>query len=112
MEHVDHGDASEFLEFSYDPATGIREYIRDNGDGTVTLRATQDVSSILNATTREFAQVDERARFGEFARVGSIPMSMWNDPNYGLKGGDPDAIKRFLRDPDLSKFRTRPGKIR
>ena len=111
MEHTDEGDYSEFLEYSYDPETRIREWIRDNGDGTCTLRMTQDVTGMLAASQREFAQVDERQPYGEFARMGSIPMSMWNDPNYGLKGADPDAVRAFLKNPDLSKFRTRPGKV-
>jgi hypothetical protein len=104
-------ETTDFVEFSYDPATGVREWIKINDDDTITLRMTQDVDAILDATTRECNLTEKSTPYGDIARVGQIPLSMWYDPAFGLKGGDPDAVKRFMNDPDFSKFRTRVGKL-
>jgi DUF917 family protein len=101
----------DFVEYSYDPATGIREWIRVNDDDTVTLRATQDVDAILDATTRECAMTEKSTPYGDIARVASIPMTMLHDPNLGLRQNDPAAVKKFLNDRDFSKFRTRVGQV-
>lgn len=101
----------EFVEFAHDPLTKITEYIRINADGSVTLRMMQDVDDILDATTRECVQSEKSTPYGEMARMASIPAAMFYDPNFGMKGGNPDAIKRFLNDRDYAKFRTRVGTV-
>lgn len=104
-----------FVEFSHDLVTGIREWIKieehEGEEDTITIRRTQDVGAILDASVGECNLTERSTPYGDLARVGQIPLSMWYDPAYGLRGGDPDAVKRFLRDPDMSKFRTRVGAI-
>jgi hypothetical protein len=104
-------ETDDFVEFSHDPVTGIREWIKIDEDDTITIRRTQDVSAILEASVGECNLTEKSTPYGDIARVGQIPLSMWYDPAFGLRGGDPDAVKAFLRNPDYAKFRTRVGKV-
>jgi hypothetical protein len=89
----------------------------DAAEGKHVLRHTQDVSSILDANRR--AQADSiGSRFGDFARVASIPMAVvleWKQ-KYGINAMAPtpeDKIRMvaLLNDPDYAYLRTRGGKL-
>jgi hypothetical protein len=89
----------------------------DAAEGKHILRHTQDVSSILDANKR--AQADSIGqRFGDFARVASIPMAVvleWKQ-KYGINAMAPspeDKIRMvaLLNDPDYAHLRTRGGRL-
>lgn len=95
---------------SEDKASGTQTLWHDL-DGAVVLENRQDAAPVTEAARAAFALVDERARFGEFTRVASIPLVTYFDL---VKRGitkDRAAFKRWLNDPDNRHFRTRPGRI-
>lgn len=95
-----------------DAVTGIvRRFHSDSADENFTITREQDVTEIINRNKREFASVDERARWGTRTLVARIPMVLMAD--LMLKGipQDDKAFGRWLDDPDNRVFRTRPGSI-
>lgn len=85
-------------------------------DGKYIIQTEQDVSAIVEQNKKEFNAVDERARWGEFTKVASIPDSVIVDlNNKGIMRGhavlDQKAFLAFLNHPDNRAFRTRPGKL-
>jgi hypothetical protein len=64
--------------FSKDEEQGITRYFHfDDETGQATIQTQQDVTAIIEENKQEYAQVDERARWGEWSRVASIPMSIY-----------------------------------
>lgn len=102
----------------YDPVTKTRTVFEASPDGEE-FRVTdiQDVEDIIEQNKREYAAVDERARYGDLARVARIPDVVVADlQRRGIL--DPDGeVKdeaRFLKwldDPANLHFRTRPGSL-
>ena len=92
-----------------------RTYYAD-GEGGVIIEHAQDVSPILEANKQSYNQIDERARWGDGARVAEIPNSVIADLNVqGIMRGfvvvDQKRMKAFLNDPANRYLRTRPGRI-
>lgn len=101
---------------SSDPLTKIKTIFHPTRDdkGTFHLEETQDAEDIVDVNKRLYNSVDERARFGDFARVASIPlvvfMDCWKKGMFrGAKLSKED--KKFLNDSDNRFFRTRPGRV-
>lgn len=87
-----------------------------DGEGGVVIRHEQDVAPILEANKAAYNQIDERARWGELARVAEIPNSVIADLNVkGIMRGftvvDQKRMKAFLNDPANRYLRTRPGRV-
>jgi hypothetical protein len=102
--------------FSQDLETQISQIAHEDGEGNVVLETVQDVRPFLEENKASYAQIDERARWGEFTKIASIPFSVIQDLNKKgiLKGFhivDPKKLKEWLNDPDQRFFRTRPGRI-
>lgn len=76
-----------------------------------TIQTQQDVTDIIEENKQEFNQVDERARWGEFSRVASIPLSLYYELKKEGKLEDQAYMKRWLNDPENRHFRTRPGEV-
>ena len=98
--------------FDKDDALGITRiwhYDADKDEATIETR--QDVSQIIEENKQEYAQVDERARWGEWTRVASIPMSIYFKMKAEGKLDDEAYMKRWLNDPDNKYFRTRSGEV-
>lgn len=96
-------------------ADGKRTWYAD-GEGGLVIKEEQNVAPILEANKRAYAQVDERARWGELARVAEIPNSVIADLNVqGIMRGftviDQKRMKAFLNDPANLYLRTRPGRV-
>ena len=98
--------------FSTDAEQGITRYFHfDDETGQATIQTQQDVSAIIEENKQEYAQVDERARWGEWSRVASIPMSIYFQLKAEGKLDDQEYRKKWLNDSDNQYFRTRAGKI-
>ena len=94
---------------------GKRTWFSDD-DGGLVIRDEQNVAPILEANKASYNQTDERARWGNGARVAEIPKSVIADLNVqGIMRGfavvDQKRMKAFLNDPANRFLRTRPGRV-
>jgi hypothetical protein len=98
--------------FSKDDDQGItRTFHFDDETNQATIQTQQDVTSIIEENKQEYAQVDERARWGEWSKVASIPMSIYFQLKAEGKLDDQEYMKKWLNDSDNQYFRTRSGKL-
>ena len=98
--------------FDKDDALGItRIWHYDPDTDQATIETRQDVSAIIEENKNEYAQIDERARWGEWTKVASIPMSIYYQLKREGKLDDEAYMKRWLNDPDNKYFRTRSGEV-
>ena len=98
--------------FSKDDDQGItRTFHFDDETNQATIQTQQDVTAIIEENKQEYAQVDERARWGEWSRVASIPMSIYFQLKAEGKLEDEAYMKRWLNDSNNQFFRTRSGKV-
>lgn len=96
--------------FDVDPLSGITSYWHyDDATDTALIEKRQDVSDILDANKAEFNA--DHGRYGEWAKVASIPLSVYYDLKAKGIVDDPVAMKRWLNDADNRFFRTRPGTV-
>lgn len=98
--------------FDYDPETGTTKWWHYDADkDEAKIETVFEVGDIIEANKAEFNSTDERARWGEWSKVASIPMALF----YRLKQqgiiDDQAAMKRWINDPDNRLFRTRPGRV-
>ena len=64
--------------FDVNPDLGItRTWHYNDETDEATIQTQQDVTAIVEENKNEFNQVDERAKWGEFSRVASIPLSLY-----------------------------------
>ena len=101
---------------SADADTAMVQTAYADGEGGLIIETAQDISAIIESNKASYAQTDERARWGEWARIGSIPLAVIQDLNRkGLLRGfhiiDQKKFKAWLNDPENRYFRTRPGRI-
>jgi len=95
---------------SYDPVLGIkRTFHWDDTTDEFLIQTQQDTTDIVEAN--KAAYNDAPDRWGEFTRVASIPISLYFDLKKKGIADDPEAMKRWLNDPDQRFFRTRPGRL-
>ena len=95
---------------SEDALTGITTsmvYDADADEAVITKE--QDVTAIIEANKAEFNESPQR--WGEWTRVGSIPLSVYYDLERKGILSDQKALAKWLNDPDNRAFRTRPGTI-
>lgn len=98
--------------FDVNPDLGItRIWHYDAEKDEATIQTQQDVTAIIEENKDEFNQVDERARWGEWSRVASIPLSLYYQMKAEGKLDDQEYMKRWLNDSENRHFRTRPGKV-
>jgi hypothetical protein len=96
--------------FDTDPLTGITRYwhVKDNGEFVI---ETEQRINVDAANTRARNATDKRTKWGEMARVASIPLSVYYDLKRKGIVDDPKAMKKWLNDPDNRAFRTREGTV-
>jgi hypothetical protein len=92
------------------PEFGTKTIFHSDADG-VHIQKVQDVTNIVEASKGAFNSVDERARWGEWTRVASIPLSILYDLKAKGIADDTKAMKKWLNDRDQRHFRTRPGVV-
>ena len=96
--------------FDTDPLTGITRYwhVKDNGEFVI---ETEQKINVDEANTRARNATDKRAKWGDMSRVASIPLSVFYELKRKGITDDPQAMKRWLNDPDNRAFRTREGTV-
>ena len=98
--------------FDKDDALGItRIWHYDADTDKATIETRQAVSKIIDENKQEYAQIDENARWGEWTRVASIPMSIYFQLKREGKLDDEAYMKKWLNNPDNKYFRTRSGEV-
>lgn len=97
--------------FDTDPLTGITRYWHVKKNGEFAIETQQDVSGVIKANTRSHADINSKEKWGDMARVASIPLSVYYDLKRRGIVDDPVAMKRWLNDPDNRAFRTRGGTV-
>lgn len=94
---------------------GADVWWRNNGDGTFTVRETQDVESILDNNRAMSLHNDGYSKDRTLRRAASIPMTIIADyRSNGVNLLHPDNsedLKKIMNDGDYSKIRTAPGRI-
>lgn len=101
-----------------DPVTGRQRYFHADATGdNYAIESVHDDTELVEHNRAEFAQIDERARWGEFNKVGSIPMWLYmrlqREGRLDAIGemADPKPLLKWLQDRDNLKLRTRPGRL-
>ena len=93
-----------------DTFTGIKTYFDYDADtDEAVIRKEQDMTAIIESNKREFNAAPER--WGEWTKVGSIPLSVYYELERQGITKDQEAMKKWLNDPDNRYFRTRPGTL-
>ena len=85
-------------------------------DGKYLIETRQDISGILESNKAQFNAIDEKAKWGEFTKIASIPNVVVDELNkQGIMRGfavlDEKRFRAFLNNPDNRFFRTRPGQV-
>ena len=85
-------------------------------DGKYVIETSQDISGIIESNKAQFNAIDEKAKWGEWTKIASIPNVVIDDLNkHGIMRGfavlDEKRFRAFLNDPDNRFFRTRPGQV-
>ena len=83
--------------FDFDPETGTTKWWHyDAEKDEATIETVFEVGDLIEQNKKQYADTDERARYGEWSKVASIPMALF----YRLKAkgiiDDPAAMKRWL----------------
>lgn len=107
---------SRFLD--YDPELKrTRIFHSDSTGDEYAIESVYDVGDIVELNRAKLAQTDERAKWGEWSQVGSIPMHIYHQLIAdGVIDGDgtchdPAPLLKYLSDRDNLDFRTRPGRL-
>ena len=94
----------------HDPATGISHvFYYDDMTDEATIVAEQDVSTVVDFNKTQYNET--HGKFGEFSKIASLPLVVYNDLQKRGVLNDTKAFKRWLNDPDNRFFRTRPGNV-
>jgi hypothetical protein len=85
-------------------------------DGGYVIETKQDITGILESNKAQFNAIDEKAKWGEWTKVASLPNVVVDDLNkQGIMRGfavlDEKRFRSFLNNPDNRFFRTRPGQV-
>jgi len=85
-------------------------------DGKYLIETSQNITGIIESNKAQFNAIDEKAKWGEWTKVASIPNVVVDELNkQGIMRGfgvlDEKRFKAFLNDPDNRFFRTRPGQV-
>jgi hypothetical protein len=102
--------------FSIDPLTKTYTTATADGEGGLVLTTRQDCTDIVEANKAEYAATDEKTKYGDWAKVASIPLAVFDDLNKqkicrGFVVIDQKKFKAWLNDPENRYFRTRPGRV-
>jgi hypothetical protein len=95
-----------------DPLTGISEWFTyDRAEDTFAIHSEQDVTSVAEGSKAQFNSTDERAKWGEWAKVATIPLTILHELRKNGTTEDPKRMKAWLNSRDNRVFRTRPGRV-
>jgi hypothetical protein len=99
--------------FDFDPATGRTVWVLHE-DGMMHFRTDQPVDHLIKDNAEARTDVAGK-RWGDLARVASIPLNAYYDQKMGLSEamsqGDSRYLAKFLNNGDNAAWRTREGTI-
>lgn len=98
----------------YDPVLKrMTWFYHDDDDAKIKIVEEWDINDILEDNKAMYAATDERAGWkGDMHRIGSIPLSIWQDVYKKTGGGkDRKAVKKWVNDSDNRAFLTRPVRL-
>jgi hypothetical protein len=95
--------------FSRDEATGITRYWHVKQNGEYVIETVQDTTKIIEANKRSYNDVS--GKFGEHAKVASIPLSVYYELKKQGIADDPKALRKWLNQSENRAFRTREGTL-
>lgn len=97
----------------HDPLTGITEiFDYDRATDEFVIETVQNARDVVEDARARFNAIDERAGWrGEYHRVASIPLVVWQELEAQGIANDERALRKWLDDPDNRFFRTRPGRL-
>jgi hypothetical protein len=95
--------------FSRDEATGITKYWHVKNNGEYVIETVQDSTKIIEANKRSYNEVS--GKFGEHAKVASIPLSVYYELKRQGIADDPKALRKWLNQSENRAFRTREGTL-
>jgi len=102
----------DWLLFEHDPETGRTIWMMTDENGDTVFRIDTPVDHLIKANAEAYSQAEGK-RFGEWARIASVPFDL--ERSSGLAEahaqGDQKFISRWLNDGDNRAFRTRPGNV-
>ena len=91
-----------------------RTFHYDDQEGKAYIKSEEDISSVLEKNKRSFNDAPMRHKSEVFNHTARIPYvvieKIKNETGVDILK-DPDALRKFLNDPDNKMFRTRPGKV-
>lgn len=94
----------------HDPTTGISHVLyHDESDGVSRYVAEQATDFLTDFNRKQANEAGKR--FGEWAKVASLPMTLYLKLKQEGVLDDPKALKRWLNDPDNRYFRTHEGRL-
>lgn len=98
--------------FDYDFVTRRSTWIAHNPDGSHTFRVDTPVDEVLRVNADQ-ANASEGQRFGEWAKVASVPLQHYHSQGLAeaTRQQDDRYLSRWLNDSDNSGFRTFRGKV-
>ena len=95
--------------FSRDDAAGITKYWHVKGNGEYVVETVQDSTKIIEANKRSYNDVS--GKWGEHAKVASIPLSVYYELKKQGIADEPAALKKWLNKSENRAFRTRSGTL-
>jgi hypothetical protein len=102
----------EWTLFDHDLETGRTIWWSLDENGASLFRVDMPVDSVIEANAEAYKDA-EGARFGEWARVASVPLTLLHSS--GLHEAhlqeDQKFISKWMNDGDNRAFRTRPGDV-
>lgn len=95
----------------WDEERQVRRSYYEIEDGVIAIKTEYFVEQILDDAA--VARAEAPRRWGDgFVRVASIPMNLWmRDYSEAHSLGDEKYVKKLLNDSDMSRFRTRDGRV-
>lgn len=86
-------------------------WVRRNPDGSQTFRTDYAVDDVLEANAEMRSNATNNWN-GDWHKVASVPIGLYHDKLAEASRQSDDAfIRKFLNDSDVSKFRTKEGRV-
>lgn len=102
----------EWMHIHSDPYSGAQTFIKDNGDGTSTIKKITPVEQILDSAAADRLE-NSGKRWGDGQIIGTVPDTIFYTSGYAeaKKNHDEKWLKRFWNDRSNYKLRTFEGNL-
>lgn len=101
----------EWLLVSHDPKMGRTTWMRENDDGSTTVRTDHAVDQVIQQNRLE-NNAQEKGWKGDWHKVASIPLNVYYDQLHAASlQDDQKYVSKWLNDRDNRAWRTKDGEI-